>query len=83
MLTKDGTPFEPPQEVENSYTDPVTGEVKVVKTLVGGTKYVRNALFFACLHFVCVCVVMMHVHVGMTSLFSMNDRNCIPFIQGV
>ena len=38
MLTKDGTPFEPPQEVENSYTDPVTGEVKVVKTLVGGTK---------------------------------------------
>lgn len=40
MLTKDGTPFEPPQEVENSYMDPVTGEVKVVKTLVGGTKYV-------------------------------------------
>ena len=38
MLTKDGTPFEPPQEVENFYSDPVTGEVKVVKTLVGGTK---------------------------------------------
>lgn len=37
LLTKDGRPYVPPEEVESVQVDPETGEQRIVKTIVGGT----------------------------------------------